>query len=355
MNTDAPSPTPPSRRKIDPRFLLVAGALVLLGWIAYRYWHGQHYATTDNAQVSGHVIPIQPRIGGFLAQLAVEANQRVVAGSLLATIDDRDYRTRLAQAEAELQIALAAAGKEGSSGQAEAQVAAARASAAAARSGIDQALAGADRAQKDLERIRSLVEKKMVSPQAQDAAEASARAALAQVRVARDTAASAGEQVSASSAALRAALARVDAARAQRDLAATQLADTRLIAPANGVTGSMAVVPGQLVQAGQPLFNLISDDIWITANFKETDIARIRIGQTATFEIDAYPGASFKGRVASLSPASGALFSLLPPDNATGNFTKVVQRIPVRIHIETADQERPLRPGMSAVVSIAIR
>ena len=341
--------------RIRLRALLVLAALALLAWAGYRYWHSRSHVTTDNAQIGAYVIPIQPKVGGFIAQIAAREHQQVTAGALLATLDDRDYRARLAQAEAELQMALAAAGKEGAGGQAEAQVAAARANAAAARSGIDQALANADKAQKDLERMRALVEKKMISPQALDAAEAAARAAQAQVRVARDTANSAGEQVSASSAALRAALAKVEAARATRDLAASQLADTRIVAPADGIVGSRSLVPGQLVQAGQPLFNLVSIEIWLMANLKETDIAGIKPGQAVEFEVDAYPGAQFKGRVESLSPASGALFSLLPPDNATGNFTKVVQRIPVRIRIEGSDPQRPLRPGMSAVVSIAIR
>lgn len=327
----------------------------ILGWAGHRYWHGLSHVTTDNAQVAGRVVPILPKVGGFVASIAVEEHQRINAGALLATIDDRDYRARLAQTDAELQIAFAAAGKEGISGQAEAQLAAARASAAAARSNIDQALANADRAQKDLERIRALVQKKMISPQAMDAAEAGARAALAQVRTARDTANSAGEQVSASNAALRAALARVEAARAVRDLAAIQLADTRIIAPANGTIGTRSVSTGQLLQAGQPLMNMLTDELWVVANLKETDIDRVKPGQPVRLEIDAYPGITFKGKVESLSPASGALFSLLPPDNATGNFTKVVQRIPVRIQVEQSDPVRPLRPGMSAVVIITTR
>lgn len=352
-NEQAPSAPTPGKRKA--RLIFAVVAIVLLGWAAYRYWYGLGHVSTDNAQVAGHVVPISPKVGGFIASVAVEEHQRVVAGSLLLTLDDRDYRAKLAQAEAELQIALAAAGKEGSSGQAEAQVAAARASASAARSNIDQALANADKAQKDLERTRALVDKKMLSPQSLDAAEAAARAALAQVRSARDTANSAVEQVSASNAALRAALAKVESARATRDLAAIQLADTRVIAPANGVVGTRAIVAGQLVQAGQPLFNMISDEVWVVANLKETDVANVKPGQAVTFEIDAYPGFAFKGKVESLSPASGALFSLLPPDNATGNFTKVVQRIPVRIQVDSADPAHPLRPGMSAFVTVTTR
>lgn len=353
---DSVTENPPTagKRKIA-RILVLILVLAIPAWFGYRYWHGLTHVSTDNAQVAGRVVPILPKVGGFVASIAVEEHQRVKSGALLATIDDRDYRARLAQAEAELQIALAAAGKEGASGQAEAQLAAARASAAAARSQIDQALANADRAQKDLERLRALVEKKMLSPQALDAAEAAARAAHATVKAARDTASSAGEQVSASNAALRAALARVESARAVRDLAAIQLADTRVIAPANGVIGTRSATPGQLLQAGQPLMNMLTDEIWVVANLKETDISNVRPGQPVHFEIDAYPGIDFLGRVESLSPASGALFSVLPPDNATGNFTKVVQRIPVRIQVEANDPAHPLRPGMSAYVTISTR
>lgn len=349
---EAVSPTPKRRRV---RLILLLAGLCTATWGGYRYWQGFSRVTTDNAQVAGRVVPILPKIGGFVAAVAVEENQRVAAGTLLASIDDRDYRARLAQAEAELQIALAAAGKEGASGQAHAQLAAARATAGPARSNIEQALANADKAQKDLERQRALVAKKMVSPQSLDAAEAAARAALAQVRAARETAVSAGEQVTASNAALHAAAAKVEAARAVRDLAAIQLADTRLIAPADGVIGSRSAEPGQLAQAGQPLLTLVTEDIWVTANLKETDVAAVKPGQPVRIEIDAYPGAVFQGKVDSISPASGAVFALLPPDNATGNFTKVVQRIPVRIRVDKGDAAHPLRPGMSAVVTIATR
>lgn len=347
------SSRPGSRRRV--RMVLTCAGLAALAWAGYRYWHGQTHVSTDNAQVAGRVIPLLAKVGGFVAAVSVQENQRVGAGTPLVMLDDRDYRARLTQAEAELQMAVAAAGKEGFSGQAEAQLAAARANAGAARSNIDQSLANADKAQKDLERIRTLVAKKMSSPQALDAAEAAARAAAAQVRAARETATSAGEQITASSAALRAALAKVQAAGAARDLAAIQLAETHVAAPANGVIGSRTAEPGQLVQAGQPLLTLVTDEIWVNANLKETDVAEVKTGQAARLEIDAYPGIVFKGHVESISPASGAVFSLLPPDNATGNFTKVVQRIPVRIHVDEADPARPLRPGMSAVVTITTR
>lgn len=352
-NADPSSPSAASKKR--PRLILLSLLLAVAGWLGYRYVHGLSHVTTDNAQIAARLVPILPKVGGHVANVMVEEHQKVAAGTLLASIDDRDYRARLAQAEAELQIAFANAGKEGNTGQADAQLAASRASAAAARSNIEQALANADKAQKDLERIRALVEKKMVSPQSLDAAQAAARAAQAQVRVARDNALAAGEQVSASGAGVRAAHSKVDAARAVRDLAAIALADTRLVAPVDGIVGHRSAVPGQLVQAGQPVMNMISDEIWVVANLKETDTAKVKAGQSVTLEIDAYPGHKFSGKVESLSPASGATFSVLPPDNATGNFTKVVQRIPVRIRFDGADPAYPMRAGMSAFVTIHLR
>jgi membrane fusion protein (multidrug efflux system) len=197
----------------------------------------------------------------------------------------------------------------------------------------------------------------MVSPQALDAAEAASRAAQAQVKVSRETATSAGEQVTATSAGLRAALAKVDAARAMRDLAANQLADTRVLAPASGTIAAKNVEPNQLVQAGQPMLSVVPlEDIWITANMKETDLCALKPGAVAEIEVDAYPGLKLEGQVESLSPATGARFALLPPDNATGNFTKVVQRVPVRIRVKQAeDSQRTLRPGMSVYVIINTR
>lgn len=343
--------------RVSPRIVLFIAGLGFAGWLGYQFWWGLSHVSTDNAQIEGHIVPVLPKVGGFVAEVKVVDNQAVKAGDLLVRIEDRDYRSKLAQAEADLQLAIATAGREGQVGQAGAQVSAARATAAAARSGIEQAIANADKAQKDLDRMRALVAKQMMSPQALDAAEAAARASLAQVKASRESATSAGEQVTASGAALRAALARVEAARAARDLAANQLADTRVAAPASGVISNKSVEPGQLVQAGQPLLAVVPlDDVWVIANLKETDVRDVKPGVTAEIEVDAYRGYRVAGRVESISPATGARFSLLPPDNATGNFTKVVQRVPVKIRLtQSADPQRLLRPGMSVSVTITTK
>lgn len=339
------------------RLVLAIAAIALAAWMGWKWWFSLSHVETDNAQVESHIVPVAPKVAGFIAEITVREHQAVRAGDLLVRIDDRDYKAKLAQAEADLALALAGAGSAGQSGQAAAQVAAARATAAAARSTVDQALANADKAQRDLERLRGLVDRKMVSPQSLDAAEAAARAALAQVKASRETAASAGEQVTATNAALRAALTRVDAARAARDLAANQLADTRVVAPASGTVSSRNVETGQLVAAGQSLFSVVPlDDVWVVANLKETDLRDVQPGAPVSLDVDAYPGTHIVGTVESLSPATGARFTLLPPDNATGNFTKVVQRVPVRIRVKQSDDPRHLlRPGMSVYATITTR
>ena len=205
---------------------------------------------------------------------------------------------------------------------------------------VAQAQANALKAAADLARMEPLAIQNVVSQQQLDAARAAAAAAAAQLAAAQ--------------AQLVGADARVAAARASRDQAALQLSYTRLTAPANGVVSKKTVEIGQLVQPGQPLMSVVPlEDVWVTANLKETETADVTPGDSADITVDAYKGIHFRGHVESLSPATGAKFSLLPPDNATGNFTKVVQRIPVRIHLDGApDPAHPLRPGMSVVATI---
>jgi membrane fusion protein (multidrug efflux system) len=205
---------------------------------------------------------------------------------------------------------------------------------------VRQAQANADKAHQDLERIRQLASQDIASKQQLDGAEAAVQSADAALAAAQ--------------AALVAADARVASARAQRDQAALNLAYTRLTAPAGGVVAKKSVEVGQLVQPGQPLLAVVPlSDVWLTANLKETEVANVKPGDPVDFTVDAYPGRHFRGHVESIAPATGARFSLLPPDNATGNFTKVVQRIPVRIRPDgPADPVHPLRPGMSVVTNI---
>src|SRR5881396_484866 len=319
----APEQPEPAKSGGSKRTVFFIMGVVLLGLVAVgirRWIYSLRHVSTDNAQVDGHIVPILPKVGGYVIEVRTDENRSVKAGDTLVVLDDRDYRARLAQAEADLAVALAGVSNRARVGQAEAQVA--------------QMQANAEKAHADLERIKPLAEKDIVPKQALDAAEAAARAADAGLAAAQ--------------AALLGADARVAAARAARDQAALNLSYTRITAPSEGVVSKKSVEIGQLVQPGQPLMSEVPlSDVWVTANLKETQTANVTPGDPADFTVDAYPGRHVKGHVESLSPATGAKFSLLPPDNATGNFTKVVQRIPVRIRPDAQnDATHPLRPGM---------
>jgi membrane fusion protein (multidrug efflux system) len=332
----------PRRVPLFPLILALV-ALVFVGAAARQWWIGRGHVTTDNAQVEGHIVPLLPRVSGFVAEVRVAENEQVQSGQTLVRIDDRDLRARLAQAEADLQNALASVDTHGRTGQAAAQLSAARAA-------VAQAEANAARTASDLERYQALASRGVVSRQQLETAETANRSAQAQVDASRD-------QVTAAVAALTGAAAKVEAMRAARDQAALQLSYANVVAPTEGIVSRKNVEVGQLVQAGQPLMSVVPlDDIWVTANLKETEIKDVNPGDAVEIRVDSYPGRVFRGRVESLSPATGAKFSLLPPDNATGNFTKVVQRIPVRIRLDgPQDPRRPRRPGMSATVVVEAR
>ncbi|WP_374539306.1 HlyD family secretion protein [Chitinimonas taiwanensis] len=347
--------TPPKKQH-KARLVFALALAGIVGWVGYHWWHGHHFVETDNAQVEGHIVPIAAKVSGYVKAVKVGDNQPVALGGELVQIDERDYAARLAQAEADLQIALANAGSRDGAGQAGAQLSYSQANAAAAQAAIAQAEANAERSRNDLARAKSLAAKGMTSAAALDAAEAAARAAESQLRTARDTATAAGKQIGVAGAGLKSAQAKVESVRAVRDLAAIQFADTHVTAPLAGVTSKKSVEVGQLVQAGQTLMYLVPlNDVWVTANLKETEVGRVQAGQQVEIEVDAYPGKTFTGKVESFSPATGAKFALLPPDNASGNFTKVVQRVPVKVKLDAFDrQHTPLRPGMSVLASIRL-
>lgn len=360
LKDPAPASTPPAGggRKRVVLALVALAVLALAAWGINRYLWSRTHITSDNAQVEGHITPVLARTGGFVGDVRVAENQPVHAGDTLVVLDDRDLRAKLAQADAELSALLASVGSNGRVGQAAAQVGAARASAAAQTAQIEQARAGAQKAHADLARIEALASRNIVSQQQLDATRATAAAADAQLVAAQRQAAAAQEQVTAAQAGLQGADARVAAARAARDQVALQLSYTRVVSPGDGVIARRAVEAGQLVQPGQPLMTVVPlRDVWVVANLNETDISEVQPGDAVDFTVDAYPGRRFHGRVESLSPATGAKFSLLPADNATGNFTKVVQRIPVKIHVDESrpDAAHPLRPGMSAEVVVTTK
>lgn len=319
---------PGGRRRIVFAILGLVLLALIAGGVRKLIWARSH-ESTDNAQVDGHIMPVLPKVGGFVTAVRVEENQPVRAGDTLVVIDPRDYQVKLQQADADLAVALATVSSRQRVGQADAAV--------------RQAEANAEKAHGDLDRLTPLAAQGIVSQQQLDAAQTAVRSADANLAAAQ--------------AALLGADARVASARAARDQAALQLSYTRIVAPTDGLVSKKTVEVGELVQPGQPLMAVVPlADVWITANLKETQIENVIPNDRVDFTVDAYPGIHFRGHVESLSPATGARFSLLPPDNATGNFTKVVQRIPVRIRPDgPGDPAHPLRPGMSVNVTITTK
>ena len=354
---DMPATAEPETRTRTRRLPLIIGAIIVIAlatWGVRRYLYSRHHVSTDNAQVDGHITAISPRIAGFIDRVSVEENQQVKAGDTLVVLDQRDLRVRLDQAEADLRTAQAAVGSDRRAGEAAAQLQATRAEAASAQAAITAAEATYRQANADYERYRGLAASKIVSAQQLDAAQAARDQAAGNLEATRRRASAAGSQVSASGAALRGADARLAAAQSAVETARLQLSYATLLAPSSGIVAKRSAEPGALVQIGQTLMSIVPDtNVWVTANMKETQLENIRVGDAAEFDVDAYPGVTFHGKVESLSPATGARFALLPPDNATGNFTKVVQRVPIRIAVDDpADPAHPLRPGMSVDVTV---
>ncbi len=352
----ATTPAPGGRRRIVLGLVLLA-ALLGVGWAAKQWLYGRSHESTDNAQVDGHLVPVLAKVSGYVTAVNAAENDRVRADSTLVRIDEREYQVRLAQADADLAAARAQAGGRGVAGQAEAQVENAAGQRAALDANIGVARANSVKAESDLARIRELAAKQVVSKQQLDAAQATADVARSQLLAAERNASAAGAGVTNAEAGVRLAQARLAAAQAARDNAALQLSYTKVTSPVGGIVSRKQVEVGQLVQAGQPLLTVVSDTgVWVTANFKETQLSDLKVGQPVELEVDAYGGCTAKGKVESLSAATGAKFALLPPDNATGNFTKVVQRVPVRIAItEGCGKEQPLRPGMSVAAHVDVK
>ncbi len=328
----AEAPVKAKRSPVLPILAIVA--LGAIGWGVKNYIYGRSHETTDNAQVDGSIVPVLAKVGGFVKSIAVVENQPVKAGQVIVEIDDSEYAVRLTQADAELSAAAAAAGGRGIDGQAEALIR----SAESQRQVVDAQILSA----------------RAVSKQQLDAAQAAFDQANANLVAAERQANSATAQLSNAEAGSKFAQARLAGAKATRDNAALQLSYTKVVAPLTGTVSRKQIEVGQLVAPGQPLLTLVADtSVWINANFKETQLADIRVGQPVELEVDSYPGCVAEGKVESLSAATGAKFALLPPDNSTGNFTKVVQRLPVRIQVtKGCGADRPMRPGMSVTAAV---
>jgi membrane fusion protein, multidrug efflux system len=346
----APSgPNGTDRKKL----ILIAAALALFAgglWYGVDWFlTGRFLVSTDNAYVGADMNTVAPKVAGYVADVPVRANQSVRLGDVLVRLDDGDYKLALAQAEARLGT------QDATIDRLDKQIIAAGAAVDQARAGIDGAQADATRTAADFDRIQALTATKSASQSSLDAARNARDRAVAGLAQARATLAAATANLDVLKAQkLEAERQRKEleavAAKAKRDLDATVIR-----APFDGIIGNKSVETGDYVGPGKRLFALVPiTDIYVDANFKETQLARIRPGQPAKLVLDADPNHPIEGVVDSFAPASGALFSLLPPENATGNFTKIVQRIPVRIRVKSG-AERLLIPGLSVVVTVDTR
>ena len=352
------TPAAASTRRNPIPFIILG--IVLVGgafWGYTRWTYAQAHESTENAQVDGHIVPVIARVGGYVRTVTAVENQHVTADMALVTIDDREYKVKVSQADADLAAARAAAGVRGQEGQAAAMVQSANSQRAVSDAQVIAARAQQTRAQQDLDRAKDLVAKQIVSRAQLDAAQAAFDAAVANVTATERQVSAGTSGIASAQAGVRLADARLLGAQAARDNAALQLSYTSVSTPVTGTVAKKLVEVGQLVQPGQTLMSVVSDTgSYVTANFKETQLSQIRVGQHVEFEVDAYNGDKAEGEVESISSATGARFALLPPDNATGNFTKVVQRIPVRIRItKDLGKDRPLRPGMSVVANVVTK
>jgi membrane fusion protein (multidrug efflux system) len=350
------APPKPRRRLIMILAAAVVGASALI-WGLNTWVYSRAHESTDDAYVEGHLVPVLAKVGGYVVRVTGEENVHVKEGDTIVVIDDAETRAKLAQARADLAAAEVGVGRRGYTGQALAQVHTAQGQSAATDAQIAAAQANYDRAVSDLQRTRTLADQQIISRQQLDGAQAAADAAHATLIAAEKQAAAAGATVTNAEAGVRLAQARLAAAQAEVDEAELNESYTRIVAPVSGVLSRKQVELGQLVQSGQTLFTIVADTgVWVTANYKETQLNDIRVGQHVEFDVDAYGGRQYNGVVESIAAATGAEFALLPPDNATGNFTKVVQRIPIRIRpTDPVDPIHPLRPGMSVNCHIDVK
>ncbi|MGB2670737.1 MAG: HlyD family secretion protein [Candidatus Acidiferrum sp.] len=392
--------SPPSYRNPKKRktFLIVAIVVVVLvaGVLLWRYLSS--YESTDDAQADVHLYPVSARISGYVVKVNVGDNQWVKQGDVLVEIDPKDYEVAVAQAQANLDSAMATAQslnitvpitsvntasqlKSTSSDivNASAGITAAQRQLTSAHAQLEEAEANDVRAQDDLHRYKLLVDKREVAQQVYDQALAAAKSSTASVAAARanesaaeqfvkqaesrlvqadathQSAETGPQQVSSSRARARAAVGDVEEKRAALEQAQLNLQYTKIVAPVSGEVNKTVVV-GLNVQAGQQLLTVVPlDEVWITANFKETQLKYMRVGQKAEIHVDS-TGQTFKGHVDSIAGATGPLFSLLPPENATGNYVKIVQRVPVKIILEPGEnREHQLRPGMNVVPDVYLK
>jgi len=339
-------------RKRRSRLVVLIVFLLCCGVGGALYWrHARHFESTDDAFVAGHVTSVAPRVPGRVKEVLITDNQQVHQGDVLFRIDPVNYQTRLDAAQAALDTA------KRNLEEAVSQEGAALATADATEAQVASAKATADNAVKERGRYDKLLNERVVSQESKDNADTTARTSVAALDVARKKHAADVAQVALAAAAIETARSKVNEAQADRDQADLDLTHTVIHARVSGKVTDKAVEPGDYLQAGQAVMSLVQPDVWVVANFKETQLTHMRPGQPVSMVVDAFPGRELTGHVDSIQRGTGAAFSLLPPENATGNYVKVVQRVPVKI---VFDDIRPetlsrLAPGMSVEPTVRVR
>ncbi|CAN7693648.1 HlyD family secretion protein [Duganella sp. LjRoot269] len=350
------APAAPAAPAKSNRRVLVIAAIIALAALAAggRMWYRSHYfVETENAYVAGHVHPVSARISGVVTKVLIDDNQIVKEGDVIAELDPFDQHVKVEQIQAQI------ASAEQQVLQSDAQIAQVQAQASGAAAQVAQSEAQLVRAKQDAERYGQLYNSQMkaVSKAELDAAVAGRASAVADLAARKDSATAAKAQINAARSARDVLKAQVSVLRVQLKDAEQQLAYNKILAPVGGRIGKRTIEVGQRVTAGQQLTAIVQENVWLTANFKETQLAGLKPGQEVKVTIDAIPGRELIGNVDSFAPASGAQFALLPADNATGNFTKIVQRVPVKITFKPEDVKAlsgRLVPGMSAIAEVAI-
>ncbi|HVY16402.1 MAG TPA: HlyD family secretion protein [Rhodopila sp.] len=344
----AETPRRPWRRRLG--FILAGVVLLAIVGGGAQYWLvSRHYESTDDAMIDANTTQVAPRIAGQVTQILFADNQHVTAGQVLLRIDPRDYQAKLDQAQAQEASARAALL------QAQSQVTVQQAN-------VDQAVANVQVAQADLWQARQdydrfqKINPNAVTRQQIDAATATYQSAQAKLKASQQTEGGARAQVQASQAQVESATAQLRQAEAATKAAALQLGYCTVTAPASGLVTHRSVDVGNYVNPGQAMFALVQDGRWVTANFKETQLAYMRPGQPVDLTVDALPGVTLRGKVDSFQAGTGSAFSVLPAENATGNYVKIVQRVPVKIVFDDDRiQDYRLAPGMSVIPSVRVR
>jgi membrane fusion protein, multidrug efflux system len=341
-----------SMRQMAKRLGLIAAVLAVVAggaWYGYTWWTvGRFIESTDDAYVGGDVTVMASKVAGFIDSIAVTDNQRVKAGDLLVKLDDRDYRAQLARTEANVAAQEAALANRDAAHRLQTAVV------DQASAEITAATAEATRSQYDLDRYRTLSAERFASVQRFEQADADYKKAAAAEHKTQAGLRAAQHQLDVIDTERRQIEAALAQAKAERDLAALNLSYTEIRSPIDGVIGNRSARVGAYATVGTQLLSIVpAHGLWVDANFKESQLAQMSVGQTVEITADVMPGRTFHGRIESLAPATGAQFSVIPPENATGNFTKIVQRVPVRIVLEDgAGELGTLRPGLSVVARV---